>query len=57
MSKNKASVREKKLRDLLDIGERLLVIAERLKRKDQPGRYIKAQPKISLYIIEMRFLK
>ena len=57
MSKNKAILREKKLRDLLDIGKRVLVIAERLKRKDQPGRYIKAQPKISLYFIEMRFLK
>ena len=43
--------KKRKLRDLLDIGEKVLVIAERLKRKMHQVIYIKIQLKISCLII------
>ena len=55
-SDKKLYSRRKRLREPLMIGERVLVLAERLKKKDAPGSlFKKAQPKIFHFSIEMKF--
>ena len=46
----------KKLRSALTVGKKFLVLAERLRKKDAPVIYIKAQREIHHFLIEMRYL-
>ena len=49
-------LRQKKtLRSSLDINEKVLVLAERLRKKMHLGNYIKAQLKIDCFLIETEF--
>ena len=47
----------RKLRKPLDIGEKVLLIAERLKKKDAPGVCIRALPITNHFSTEMKFVK
>ena len=42
---SKIDRRNKRLRDPLEIGEKILVLAERLRKKDAPGRLCKSKTK------------
>ena len=48
--------RPRKLREPLDIGEKVLALAERLKKKDAPGKLYKAQLKIRPFSTKIRYL-
>ena len=48
--------RKKTWRRPLNIGEKVLNLAEPLTKKEAQENYIKAQPKINLFLIEIRFL-
>ena len=53
----KSDKRKKKLRNLLDIGEKLLVLAERLKKKTPRENFIKAPQKINLFFTISNIVK
>ena len=57
MVKQGPQKKTKKLRELLDIGEKVLLIAERLKKKDAPGVCIRALPITNHFSAEMKFVK
>ena len=48
--------RKRKLRSPLNLDERVLVLAERLKKKDAPGNLYKASTDIYCFLIEIEFL-
>ena len=52
----KTDRRKGTLRSPLNLDEKVLVLAERLKTKDAPGNYIKHQLKICHFLIEIEFL-
>ena len=53
----KSDKRKKQLRNLLDIGEKLLVLAERLKKKTPRENFIKAPQKINLFFTISNIVK
>ena len=51
----KLNSRRKQVREPFTIGERVLVLAERLKKRMHQAVYLKAQPKTFHFLIEMKF--
>ena len=55
-AKNLDARKKRKLRDPMDIGEKVLVLMERLRKKDAPGRLYKTQQKTDHTLTETEFL-
>ena len=52
----KKDANKRKLREPLAIGEKVLVLSERLKRKMHQVNYINLQHKIKAFLIKIRYL-
>ena len=54
---SKLDRRKKRLRDPFDVEEKVLLLAERLRKKDAPGRLYKSTTENKTFLIEVEFSK